>query len=130
MIRRLFVLVLFSIIVIGGSASLRPTQSAGPDPCAQDHEVWLTHVLEKMDSIKPGMTRGDLLKVFRTEGGLSTGLRRTFVSRDCPYCKVVVEFKPVARADSDHPVFMMSPEDSRDIIVKVSNPYLQFAVAD
>jgi hypothetical protein len=130
MIRRVLVVVLLSIIVIGGSASFRPTQSASTEPCTQDHEVWLTHVLEKMDSIKPGMTRGDLLKVFRTEGGLSIGLRRTFVSRDCPYCKVVVEFKPVARADSDNPVFMMSPEDSRDIIVKVSKPYLQFAIAD
>jgi hypothetical protein len=130
MIRRLFVLVLLSIVVLGGSAFIRPTRSAILDPCAQDHEVWLSHVLEKMDSIKPGMTRGDLLKVFRTEGGLSTGLRRTFVSRDCPYCKVVVEFKPVGRADSDNPVFMMSPEDSRDIIVKVSKPYLQFSIAD
>jgi hypothetical protein len=130
MIRRLLVLVLLSIIVIGGFASFRPTKSASTEPCAQDHEVWLTHDLEKMNAIKPGMTRGDLLKVFRTEGGLSTGLRRTFVSRDCPYCKVVVEFKPVARADSDNPGFMISPADNRDIIVKVSKPYLQFAIAD
>ena len=33
MIRRLFVLSLLSIIVIGGSASVRPTQSANPEPC-------------------------------------------------------------------------------------------------
>src|SRR5260370_35905257 len=108
MIRRLLVVVLLSIIVIGGSASFRPTQSASAEPCTQDHEVWLTHVLEKMDSVEPGMTRGDLLKVFRTEGGLSTGLRRTFVSRDCPHWNVVVEFKPVAQADSDNTLSMMS----------------------
>jgi hypothetical protein len=130
MIRRFLVLALLSIIAIGSSASFRPTQSASTEACAQDHEAWLTHVLEKMDTIKPGMTRMDLLKVFRTEGGLSTGLRRTFVSRDCPYCKVVVEFKAVARADRDTPGFLGSPEDNRDIIVRVSKPYLQFAIGD
>jgi hypothetical protein len=133
MIRRLLMLVLLSILVIGGSASVRPAQSASQEPCAQDHEAWVTHALEKMETIKPGMTRVDLLKVFRTEGGLPPkglqGLRRTFVSRDCPYFKVAVEFEPVARLDqtATNPRFLTSVEDSRDIIVKVSQPYLQFA---
>lgn len=130
MIRRLFVLLLFSIIAIGVSASFRPGQSPSPEPCVQDHEVWLAQVLKKMETIKPGMTRQDLLAAFNTEGGLSTRLRRTFVSRDCPYCKVVVEFKSVARADRDNPGFVISPEDSRDIIIKISQPFLQFAIAD
>jgi hypothetical protein len=64
MIRRILVLVLLSIIAIGGSASFRPTRSASTEPCAQDHEAWLTHVLEKMDAIKLGIRRGDLPKVF------------------------------------------------------------------
>ena len=46
-----------------------------------------------MQTIEPGMTRKELLEVFETEGGLSTGLQRTFVSQDCRYCKVDVEFK-------------------------------------
>jgi hypothetical protein len=83
-----------------------------------------------METIKPGMTREDLLKVFRTEGGLSTGLRRTFVSRDCPYFKVDVEFKAVARPDRDNAGFVTLVEDNRDVIVKVSKPYLQFTIAD
>lgn len=132
MIRRLFALLFLSVIVIGGSASFRPTHSASPEPCAaQDHETWLTQVLEKMETIKPGMTRSDLLKVFRTDGrgrefisagpGLSTVLRSTFVSQDCPSCKVVVEFKAKER-----PVgFVTSVEDSQDIIVTISKPYLQ-----
>jgi Skp family chaperone for outer membrane proteins len=56
MIRRIFVLLLLSVIVIGGSASVRTTGSANPEPCAQDHEVWLAHLMEKMETIKPGMT--------------------------------------------------------------------------
>jgi len=136
MIRRLFVLLLLSVIVIGGSASVRPTKSANPEPCAQDHEVWLTHLTEKMEAIKPGMTRWDLQKVFRTEGGparppTTVGvLRSTFVSQDCPYLKIDVEFEPVARPDLGHAVFGFSPEDNRDIIVKVSKRYVQFAAAN
>jgi hypothetical protein len=133
MIRRLSVLVLLSILVIGGSGSVRPAQSASQEPCTQDHQAWVTHALEKMETIKPGMTRADLLKVFTAEGGLPPkglqGLRRTFVSRDCPYFRIAVEFEPVARLDprNNNAVFLTSIEDSRDIIVKVSRPYLQFA---
>ena len=130
MIRRLLALVLFSIIAISSSASLRLTYSASQEPCAQDHKAWVARALEKMEAIKPGMTRQDLLEVFRTEGGLSTALRRTFVSQDCPYFKVVVEFKAVARPDRDNAGFVTSVEDNRDTIVNVSKPYLQFSITD
>jgi hypothetical protein len=132
MMRRLFMPLLLSMVVIGGSASLRPTQSASPQPCAQDHEVWLTHLTEKMEAIKPGMTRWDVLKVFRTDGGppiwknvgLPTVLRQTFVSQDSPYFRIDVEFEPVPRVDGS---LGFSREDNRDVILKVSKPYVQFA---
>jgi hypothetical protein len=66
MIRRLFVLTSLSIIFIGSSLFVPPTQSASQEPCAQDHSAWMTNALEKIESIKPGMTRQDLLKVFKT----------------------------------------------------------------
>jgi hypothetical protein len=130
MIRRFFVLLLLSIVVIGGSAFVRPLQSASPDPCKQDHAAWLAQVLERMETIKPGMTRWDLLQVFRTEGapqtfrvgappvGAPPVLRETFVSQDCPYFKIVVEFQPT-----------IGPPN-RDVIVKVSKPYVQFSTAN
>ena len=132
MIRRLFIPLLLSIIVIGGSASLLPTQSASPQPCAQDHVVWLTHLTEKMETIKPGMTRWDVLKIFRTDGGppirkdvgLPTLLRQTFVSQDSPYLKIDVEFEPFFRAYGS---LGLLPADNRDVIVKVSKPYVQSA---
>ena len=129
MIQRRFVLLLLSIIVIGGSASSRPAQSANPEPCAQNHEAWLKQVSEKMQTIKPGMTRWDLLKVLRTEGTprrrFTVGggpqpqgvLRESFVSQDCPYLRIVVEL-----AGRDDP--------NQDVIVKVSKPYLQFATTN
>ncbi len=128
MIQRLFVLLLLSVIVIGGAASFRPTQSANAEPCAQNHEAWLKQVSEKMETIKPGMTRWDLLKVLRTEGtprrtfriggGPTQGvLRESFVSQDCPYLRIEVEL-----AGRDDPI--------QDVIVKVSKPYLQFATTN
>jgi hypothetical protein len=131
MIRRLFALFLFSIIVIGNSAFVRPTQSASPEPCTQDHEIWLTHLMEKMETIKPGMTRFDLLKVFRADGGPPTpttiGLRRgTFVSQDCPYFKIDVEFEPAARPDFGYGALGFSSGDNRDVILKVSKPYVRY----
>jgi hypothetical protein len=90
----------------------------------------VTHALEKMESIKPGMTREDLLRVFTTEGGLFTGLYRTFVSRDCPYFKIDVEFNAVGRPNRDNEGRVTLDEDNRDIIVKLSRPYLQFSVVD
>ena len=88
------------------------------------------HALEKMEVVKPGMTRDDLLKVFRNEGGLSTGLHRTYVSRDCAYFKVDVQFQAVGRPERDTDGRVTLAEDGRDIIVKISRPYLQFSIAD
>lgn len=130
MIRPLVALQLFSIIALCPSTSLRPTNPPSHEPCAQDREVWVAHVLEKMEGIKPGMTREELFKAFRTEGGLSTGLHRTFVSRDCSYFKVDVDFEAVGRPEHDRDGRVTLVEDKRDIIVKVSRPYLQFAIAD
>jgi hypothetical protein len=83
-----------------------------------------------MQTIKPGMTRKTLLTVFTTEGGLSTGLQRTFVSRDCPYFKIDVEFQAVGRPDRDENGRVTLVEGDEDIILKVSRPYLEFSVAD
>ena len=98
--------------------------------CSQDRVAWVADVLKRMQTIEPGMTRDALLTVFTTEGGLSTGLQRTFVSRDCPYFKVDVEFQAVGRSDRDEIGRVTLVEDSRDIITKISPPYLQFSIKD
>ena len=118
------------VIAIGGAnafqASPRPSQLQS----SQDHVTWVAQTLQRMPTIRPGMARGDLLKVFTMEGGLSTGLQRTFVSRECPYFKVDVEFQAVGRPDRDEDGRVTMVEDSRDIILKISQPYLQFSIKD
>jgi hypothetical protein len=130
MIRRLLVPVLLPTLTISAWTPIRLTQSASQGPCSQSHEAWVSQTLEKIETIKPGMTRGDLLKVFTTEGGLSTGLHRTFISRDCPYFKVAVDFEAVGRPSRDTDGRVTLVEDDRDIIVSVSQPYLQFGIVD
>jgi hypothetical protein len=130
MIRRPLILVLLSVFAFGAWTSTRMKQSASQGLCTQDHNAWVSHALERMETIKTGMTREELLKIFATEGGLSTGLRRTFVSQDCPYFKVDVEFKPVGRPNYGSEGQVTLVEDGRDIIVKISRPYLQFSIMD
>jgi hypothetical protein len=71
------------------------------------------------------MTRADLLKMFTTEGGLSTGLRRTYVYRECPYIKVDVEFEPVGRPAKDGDGRVTLIEGNDGVIKKISKPYLE-----
>ena len=129
MVRQLLALALLSSAVIGPS-SIHATLRAYQGQSSQDHVAWVAEALERMQTIKPGMTREDLLNVFTTEGGLSTGLQRTFVSRDCPYFKVDVEFEAVGRPNRDNDGRVTLIEGSQDIIVKISRPYLQFSHMD
>ena len=103
------------------------SKRSSPGP---DHVAWVQQCLRRMETIKPGMTRTQLLDVFKTEGGLFTGLHRTFVSRDCPYFKVDVDFKPIGRPERDGEGRVTLDEDGRDFITNISRPYLQFAIAD
>jgi hypothetical protein len=61
---------------------------------------------------------------------LHTGLQRTFVSRDCPFFKVDVQFQAVGRSNRDGKGCVTLIEDGRDIILRISRPNLQFTVVD
>jgi len=86
------------------------------------HVTWVANILKRMETIKAGMTRESLLTVFTTEGGLSNRFQRIYVSQECPYFKVDVEFE-AAGENRDG-------EDMRDRILKISRPYLQFSILD
>lgn len=120
--------VLLASAVIGGASVLQAgsTGNEGRSP----HVAWVADVLKRMLRIEPGMTRKTLLTVFTNEGGIFTGLQRTYVSRDCPYFKVNVEFQAVGRPSRDESGRVTLLEGDEDIILKVSTPYLQYSVAD
>jgi hypothetical protein len=89
-----------------------------------DHTQWVAGVLKEIQTVKIGMTRQDLLKVFATEGGLSTRRTRTYAYKGCPYVKVDVEFRPIQQANEELKEF---PDDK---VVRISKPYLAWAVMD
>ncbi|HEY6768348.1 MAG TPA: hypothetical protein VI386_26635 [Candidatus Sulfotelmatobacter sp.] len=91
-----------------------------PPQIEREHTAWVAGALNAMQTIKVGMTRSDLFKLFRTEGGLSTASRRTYVYRLCPYIKVDMKFEASSR-DLELPT---------DKIVEVSRPYLAWPVMD
>jgi hypothetical protein len=127
MIQRFLGLAVLSGVIITGSA----LGQGRPEAATQrDRVAWVAEALKRMQTIRPGMTRTDLLKVFTVEGGVSTGLHRTYVSCDCPYFKVDVAFKAVGRPDRDADGRVTVVEGNQDIIVKISRPYLQFSIVD
>ena len=125
--RRVFVLLASAAI---GANVLQASPTGDQRQSSQVHVAWVAEVLKRMQTIKPGMTRKTLLTAFTTEGGLSTGLQRTFVSRDCPHFKIDVEFQAVGRPNRDENGRVTLVEGKEDIILKVSTPYLQFSVMD
>jgi hypothetical protein len=82
----------FSLIAAATVSGPRSIFAKSQQKTSDAYVEWVAQVLKRMQSVEPGATRQTLLAVFRTEGGLSTGLQRTFVSRDCPYFKVDVQF--------------------------------------
>ena len=97
--------------------------------CAQtatnkDLTKQISVIITECQKIKPGMTRAELLKVFTTEGGLSSPKHRTFVYRGCPYIKVDVDFTL-----SELKQYELE-ERPADIIIKISKPYLDWSIGD
>ena len=115
-----------SLTILAISLVVGLTVFAGSGAQAQDakaHSEWIAESLREMETIKVGMTRADLLRVFREEGGLSTRTQRQYVYRECPYIKVAVEFEPVETT-------AVLPENGKDKIVKISQPFIEWSVID
>jgi hypothetical protein len=98
--------------------SIEPPQT--PSQIEREHTAWIAGALNAMQTIKVGMTRSDLVKLFTTEGGLSATSQRMYVYRQCPHTKVDVKFA----ASSRH------GELPTDKIVEVSRPCLAWPVMD
>ena len=126
--RQAFVLV--ACATVGGLTALPAKSQDSRTNVSDDHTAWVAEVLQRILTVKPGMTREALLQVFTTEGGISTALQRTYASQDCPYFKVDVEFRAVGRPERDEDGRVTMIEDPQDVIVKISKPYLGFSVKD
>jgi hypothetical protein len=114
----------FTAAIFLAAATLADT-STRPSCTAGEREAWISGATAEMLSVKVGMTRQDLLKVFTPANGFFTTSRvaGTYQYRDSPYIKVDVEFS-VAGGDND------TKESPNDIIQSISKPYLAQPVFD
>ena len=111
--------VLLLMLLIAASP-LTYSQSEKPE----SHPEWIARSLKNMQSVKVGMTRKELLEVFKEEGGISTRTWRRYVYRECPYIKVDVEFRPTEKLED------RGTEYPSDEIVKISKPFLEQSIVD
>jgi hypothetical protein len=114
---------------IGVSVASQSHAFAGPESCPA-HVEWVAEVMGKMEAIKVGDNRKSLLRVFTTEGGLSTALEHTYVSQDCPLFKIDVKFHATGRPERDPDGRVTLVESDEDIITALSRPYLAPPVYD
>lgn len=117
-----------SIIFLCASAFVISAQSHQVSEKPEAQSKWIAERLQEIKTIQVGNTRADLLKIFTTEGGISTALKRTFIYRKCPYIKVDVEFEAVGRAERNAEGRQTSVEDNGDRIKSISKPYLEWSI--
>ena len=95
-----------------------------PLPSAHDDEYarWILANLPELTTVRTGMTRKEVLKVFVEEGGIFSRQGRRYAYRKCQFVHVDVEFTPVGDAGS--------AEAPGDRITKISKPFLEPSIRD
>lgn len=117
--KTLILLFACGLVTVVSAAAILPSSKSRSD----EHTEWIAKSLKEIETVKVGMTRGDLLKVFEEEGGISTRTWRRYVYRECRYIKVDVDFEPVGEPEKRS----QSPQDK---IIKISKPFLEWSIVD
>jgi hypothetical protein len=110
-------------VVVGGPVPCHARQTSAAD-VNQQHVEWVLKALQAMNTVKPGMTRNELLRVLSAEGGLSTRTQRTYVFAGCPYFHMDVTFAVVGPTAPGSRGGVGIGESGQDVVVTVSRPYL------
>jgi hypothetical protein len=92
----------------------------------QEHIAWVAKCLMDFESIKVGVTRGEIQKRFMMDGGFHSPSRVRFTHPECGYFKIDVEFD-VKRDEKDQGRAISSPEDKA---MKISKPYIEAPTMD
>jgi hypothetical protein len=122
--RRQFV-PLLAFAVLDGSNPLRAAAQDEQDS-SQARVAWVQRILERMQTIKPGMTRKQLLEIFTDSGGISAPDQAEFVSRDCSFFRVNITFRLTGKADAQG----RRLDSPSDVILTMSQFYLGFDPMD
>jgi len=135
----LFIAISLAAAPLGPSA-INPSSQQRVTVISQEeakHLDWLVARIGEALSIKAGMSRADLLKVFQVEGGLQRIPPERYCLQSCVYIKVRVRFR-VAKTVSPQPHVEPGKQYERLrsiphtdwIIETISEPYLGYFIAD
>ena len=92
----------------------------------EEHFKWLGERLQEANSIKVGMSRADLLKVFEITGGITFfPSEERFQLRSCPLIKVEVQYQHLKGTSHTN----LPPDTDRKISV-ISRPFLDWSYQD
>jgi hypothetical protein len=120
-VKKLMSVLAFGLVSVVSLAAVLPSSASR---ATDEHTEWIAKSLKEIESVKAGMTRVDLLKVFKEEGGISTRTWRRYAYRDCPYIKVDVEFEPIGEPENK------LSQNQKDKIIKISKPFLEWSIMD
>ena len=95
------------------------------------HRHWLATVLAESDRVRRDMTRRELEEVYEGAAGISSPFENEFFwHRRTNYIHVQVEFQPYGGAHFDADGRIVNEKHPRDIIWRISFPYLAYPVYD
>ena len=114
------ILLIAGLFVVAGARTYPLAQTAND----QAHQQWLEERYKEATSIKPGMTRADLLKLFEQDGGVQTIPAGRYVLKSCHLIQIGVKF------DTAYGVNSKPTPDENLKIVEVSKPYLERMAVD
>jgi hypothetical protein len=116
------VLALMIFVFLAWRPTNRQTLASAQSSCALVKEA-----LNDSSHIKAGMTRAEVEKSFRADGGLQffskSGSTTRYVYRKCELIKIDVKFEAAVVSQTGS----WSPND---IVVSVSKPYLEYPFSD
>ena len=114
------ILLIVGLLVIIVPRIYPQTQTAND----QAHQQWLEERYREAISIKPGMSRADLLKLFDEDGGLQSIPAGRYVLKSCQLIQIEVKFNAQYGVD-------YQPMPDKDLkITNVSKPYLERMAID
>ena len=114
------ILLIASLLITIGARIYPQAQTASD----QAHQQWLEERYKEATSIKTGMSRADLLKLFDEDGGLQSIPAGRYVLKSCHLIQIEVKF------DTEHGVNYQPTADENLKIVEVSRPYLERMAID
>jgi hypothetical protein len=101
--------------LVAAEAFAAPAPDAPGAAALARHNQWVGECLREIRSVRPGMTRKDLDRLFKPAGGPYLRTIQSFCYKPCPYFKISITFKPVDGGDKGQPA---------DTILRVATPYL------